>query len=155
MEGRSARAPGAEGGPPYDQWAPHDAARRRVARLYVAFAVVLIPWIVYLAATLPRRSVARHYDAAWVGFDCLIVVAVARTAWLAWKGSKAVVIPAVATATLLIADAWFDVLTSTGRDDVRAVLLALLVELPCAVLSLTIARRALAHLEWAHGHQPE
>lgn len=123
--------------------------QRNVARIYTAFVVVLIPWTIYLGLTLPRRSVARHYDLAWVGFDCLIVVALARTAWLAWRGRPSVVMPAVATATLLMADAWFDVVTSSASQVWRALLLALVVELPCAALSLGIAHRAITHLTWA------
>ncbi len=134
--------------------APHWSERQRISRLYLAFAIVLIPWTVYLAITLPERSLARHYDFAWVGYDCIIVLALARTAYLAWKGSPAVVMPAVATATLLLADAWFDVITSSGHDRVRAIVLALLIELPTAALSFAIARRTLAHLHWAEGHAP-
>lgn len=129
--------------------APHASERARISWLYLCFAVVLIPWTAYLAVTLPQRSIARHYDFAWVGYDGIIVLALARTAYLAWRGSRFVVMPAVATATLLIADAWFDVITSSGRDNrIQAIVLAVLVELPTAALSIILARRALSHLRW-------
>ncbi len=44
------------------------------------------------------------------------------------------------TGTLLVCDAWFDILTSRGTSDiVQAILSALLVELPLAVLCFWIA----------------
>src|SRR5262249_46469468 len=80
---------------------------------------------------------------AWVGFDCLLLVAMARTAWLAARASPFVVNVASATAALLIVDAWFDLTTSPpGRERLYAVLAAALLELPAAALSLWIAVRA-------------
>jgi hypothetical protein len=49
---------------------------------------------------------------------------------------------ASATAALLVVDAWFDVLTAPRHQLLQACVLALLVELPLAVLSLLIAGRA-------------
>jgi hypothetical protein len=121
---------------------------RTVARVYLTLALLLAPWIVYLAITLPQRNLERHYAIAWVGFDCLVIVALGRTAWLAFKRSPAVVMPAAVTSALLITDAWFDLLTSNGPAFWQAVVLALLVELPCAAVSLMIARRAIANLTW-------
>jgi len=46
-------------------------ARRLVLELLVVSCLVLIPWIVLLAITLPRRYSAAHWSAAWVGFDVL------------------------------------------------------------------------------------
>ena len=51
-------------------------------------------------------------------------------------------LPATATATLLVVDAWFDVMTAGGRKaDRHGVLMAVCVELPAAVFSLWLARR--------------
>ena len=48
---------------------------------------------------------------------------------------------ATAAATMLVCDAWFDVLSSQpGRERLIAVVVALLVELPSAVACLLIAR---------------
>ena len=58
---------------------------RRMAWLYTAAAVMLLPWIVYLAVTLPRRHFDRHYRVAWVGFDILLVIAIVRTAYFAFR----------------------------------------------------------------------
>ncbi len=116
-------------------------APRWVAPLFAAGALVLVPWIVYLGLALPERSTDQHYNLAWVGFDVLLLFAMTRTALLAWKGRRQVQLPAAATATLLLVDAWFDVLTSDGAWALtQALLLAFLLELPIAFLAVWIAR---------------
>jgi hypothetical protein len=132
---------------------------RRMAWMYTAAAAVLLPWIGVLAVTLPRRQFDLHYRAAWVGFDLLLVFAIIRTAYMAFRIDPRVQIPATATATLLIVDAWFDMTTSgSHRQFFEAFVLAVLVEIPAAVFSIYLARQVnrrvleLAHLEPpAHG----
>jgi hypothetical protein len=122
---------------------PRRVVARWIIPVFAVLAIAIIPWIVWLAWTLPERSVSSHYRLAWVGFDVLLCGALGRTAWLAWRRSPFVVNVATATATLLVVDAWFDVTTSPGGDDlVSSALLAVLVELPLAVFSLVIAGRA-------------
>jgi hypothetical protein len=122
---------------------PRRVVARWIIPVYAFLAVAIIPWIVWLAWTLPQRSVSSHYRLAWVGFDVLLCGALGRTAWLAWRRSPFVVNVAAATATLLIVDAWFDVTTSPGGQDLMvSALLAVLVELPLATFSLIIAGRA-------------
>ena len=65
-----------------------------MAWLYTAAAVILVPWIIYLAETLPRRQFDRHYRAAWVGFDVLLIYAIARTAYMAFRIDPRVQFPA-------------------------------------------------------------
>jgi hypothetical protein len=113
-----------------------------IAPLYLLFAAVLTPWIAYLAVTLPRHQVSYHYRLAWVGFDVLLWGSLARTAWLAWRRSPFVVNVASVTATLLIVDAWFDVTTSPPGDRMTAFVVAVLAEIPAALLSMRIAARA-------------
>ena len=115
---------------------------RRMAMAYAAAAVLLIPWTVYLAESLPRRDIDTHYRAAWVGFDILLVMAILMTAYYAYRMDDRVQLPATATATLLIVDAWFDVLTAGRRTStLEAVLMALCIEIPAALFSLYLARR--------------
>ncbi|MGZ4604465.1 MAG: hypothetical protein ACXV0U_12830 [Kineosporiaceae bacterium] len=122
---------------------PRRAVSRWIMPVYAMLAVALVPWVIWLAMTLPPRNVSSHYRLAWVGFDILLCGALARTAWLAWRRSPFVVNVASATAGLLVVDAWFDVMTSPGGQDlVRAAALAVVVELPLAVCSLLIAGRA-------------
>jgi hypothetical protein len=125
---------------------------RRLAWLYLAGAVALLPWIVYLAVTLPRRSLDVHYKASWVGFDLLLVIALVRTAYMAFKVDARIQLTATAAATLLIVDAWFDVTTSHGRANVlQALLLAVFAEIPIAIFCIYVARRVSAYVfELAH-----
>lgn len=118
-----------------------------VPRFFLLIAALLIPWDVFLALTLPRRSVAQHYDAAWVGFDIILILVMARIGWLVHRRNPHVVLTATAGATLLMVDAWFDVLTSTpGGALTQAVLEAVFLELPGAVLCTLLARRGMAAL---------
>ncbi len=115
---------------------------RRLAWLYAGAAVILFPWIGFLAVTLPKRQFDLHYRAAWVGFDLLLVLAIVRTAYMAFRVDQRVQISATATATLLIVDAWFDMTTSGGRGQFfEALLLAVFVEIPAAVFSIYVARQ--------------
>jgi hypothetical protein len=136
----------------------------RMALAYTVAGVALIPWTVYLAVSLPRREFDTHYRGAWVGFDLLLVGAIVLTAYYAFRVDTRVQLPATATATLLVVDAWFDVMTAGGhRATAEAVLMAVCIELPAAVFSLWLARRvnhnadrmarvALAMEEARHGH---
>jgi hypothetical protein len=131
--------------PSRPSWAvlPRRVLSRWIIPVYALLAVALVPWVVWLAWTLPERSVSAHYRLGWVGFDLLLCGALARTAWLAWRRSPFVVNVASATAALLVVDAWFDVTTSPGGQDLLASAAAALgVELPLAVFSLVIAARA-------------
>ncbi len=126
---------------------PHETpvGRRRrhlFVDLLVVCCVVLIPWIVVLAFTLPPRYVAGHWQTAWVGFDVALLVGLAVTAWAGWRRRQIIVVSALVTATLLVTDAWFDVLTSstTGALLVSAADAAL-VELPLAVLLFWVSAR--------------
>lgn len=76
----------------------------RLRRIFVAAvttaSLVLIPWIGYLAASLPDRHVAGQWKAAWVGVDIVLVAFLAGTAWCAWRRRQLLVPAAIITATL-------------------------------------------------------
>ncbi|HEY3090797.1 MAG TPA: hypothetical protein VGJ59_22330 [Jatrophihabitantaceae bacterium] len=123
-------------------------APERLRRIFLAAvtsaSLVLIPWIGYLAASLPDRHVAGQWKAAWVGFDIVLVTCLAGTAWCAWRRRQLLVPAAIITATLLICDAWFDVLLDWGtRDMWWSLATAGLGELPLAALLLWVAVRLL------------
>ncbi|WP_345411669.1 hypothetical protein [Actinomycetospora chlora] len=120
---------------------PH--RRRRFLLLASIGSLVLVPWIGFLAATLPHRYEARHWTLAWVGFDVVLLVGLATTAFMAWRGRPAVVFPALVTATLLVCDAWFDTTTAQRTDVVVSALSALLLELPMA--AVLVAAVVLVH----------
>jgi hypothetical protein len=103
-----------------------------IGRLFALLSLLLVPWTVYLAGSLPSQQVSTNYDTAWAGFDVLLALALAGTAYLALRQSVYLATTASATAALLVVDAWFDVLTTPGVQRIESVLLAALVELPLA-----------------------
>ena len=116
---------------------------RWVAPLFGLAALVLLPWVVVLVATLPSAHRAAHWDVAWAGFDIALALLLLAVAGAAWRRSPWFEGAATATATLLFVDAWFDVLTSSTRDQFAvAIAEAVLVELPLAGLCLLLAREA-------------
>lgn len=112
-------------------------ARRTLLLVTWVFALgvlVMIPWSAWLAWSLPERSLAVNYDLAWAGFDVLLTLVLAAVAISAWRGGRWLPPLASATASLLVVDAWFDVVTSHGRGERwEALLRAAFIELPLAV----------------------
>jgi len=74
--------------------------------ILVISAVVLVPWIAYLAVTLPRVYVTHNWDEAWVGFDILLLLLIVVTAVLGILRRQMVTLTAFAAGVLLICDAW-------------------------------------------------
>jgi hypothetical protein len=98
-------------------------------------AIGLVPWTLWLTFSLPSRHVTDHYALAWVGFDLGLAAAFGATAWAAYRTSTWLVPFAAVTGTMLLCDAWFDVVTSGGGGErVEALLEAVFAELPLAVL---------------------
>ena len=122
---------------------------RRLVLVFAGTAAVsLLPWTVYLALSLPDRFNTEGWRLAWVGFDVGLVCLFAAAAILGLRRRRAAVPLLAATAALLCADAWFDVVLDWGGPDQwTSVLMALLLELPVAVLLLTYTRRTLARFE--------
>lgn len=113
----------------------------RLAPALAAAALFLVPWAFWLARTLPATHASRHWALAWAGFDGALALALAVTALSAIRHSSWLVAAASATGTLLLVDAWFDVLTARGGSELAvAVAEAVLVELPLAALSFWIVR---------------
>jgi hypothetical protein len=116
-------------------------ARRRLAFALAVIAVLLVPWTVYVAASLPSEHSSAHWAVAWGGFDVALAVAAATTAWACARRPDWLPVVASITGTLLVCDAWFDVLTSQpGGELVEALLSAALAELPLAALCFWLAR---------------
>ncbi len=107
--------------------------------VFVLLAVILLPWIVYLALTLPSRQVSQNYDTAWAGFDVFLFVLLAGTAYCALRRSRYLSTVAGATAALLVVDAWFDCMTTPWPQAAQSIALCFLVELPLAGLCLWLS----------------
>jgi hypothetical protein len=97
-------------------------------------AVALLPWIVYLAATLPQDYTAANWRGTWIGFDVLLVAFLSATAVLGFLHSPLLTVFAFTTGVLLLCDAWFDVMTARSGDRFTSILSAVFGELPLAAL---------------------
>ncbi len=113
-----------------------DEARvvRWAGPLFALFSLILLPWTIYLGETLPSRQLSPNYDTAWAGFDVILLIALASTAYFALRRSRYLSTAATATATLLVVDVWFDVLTTPSAQRPESIVLAVLVELPLAAV---------------------
>jgi hypothetical protein len=120
----------------------YPALPRWVAVMYAVLAVVTIPWAIYLAVSLPTKHLSTHWDISWVGLDTAIVFLLILNAVYSYLESKWLVMSATATSTLLLVDGWFDVMSShPGKQLIQALAMALLVELPLAILTFRVALR--------------
>ena len=133
----------------------HELFFRWVPRVFVGIALALVPWVAYLAVSLPGRNVSHDYRETWVGFDVILVATLLRAAWLVSRRTPSMILPTCSASTLLLVDAWFDVTTAArGAARTQALWSALLLELPgaalCGVLALSgvhilIARAGATH----------
>jgi len=114
---------------------------------FILFSVVLVPWTIFLGFELPDRQESSHYNIAWVGFDVMLLVVLAATGIFALRRSHFLAVGATAAATLLVVDAWFDVMTSPpGSQFLESLASAVLVELPLAAVCGWLAYHT-EHLE--------
>ncbi|GAA3825647.1 hypothetical protein [Streptomyces chiangmaiensis] len=112
---------------------PQERRRRHTVELLAVCALALVPWTVVLGMTLPSDYQVHAWRTTWVGFDILLLTALGATAVLGKRRHRAVVIPALSSAVLLVCDAWFDVSLALGTPAVWAsAALAVFVELPMA-----------------------
>jgi hypothetical protein len=115
----------------------------RIARwagpLFALLSLMLLPWTIYLAVTLPSRQLSPHYDIAWTGFDVILLIGLGAVAYFALRRSRYLAVSASMSATLLVVDAWFDIMTSPGDQLAQSIVLAAVVELPLAALCLWLS----------------
>lgn len=126
----------------------HKRIITRIAIIYPLFALVLLPWTLYLSQSLPERHISIHWDVSWVGLNIALIFAFFITGYLSYIQSRWVAISASVLGSILVLDAWFDILTQHNQSELRtAILLAVFVELPIALTSFVIAGRAITHDE--------
>jgi hypothetical protein len=117
-----------------------DLRRHWPAAILALAALILIPWAIALGQMLPSRHVADHWDAAWTGFDVILALSLLATAYASLRRHHLARGLAAVSGTLLLCDAWFDILTaSSGTDLEIAILLAVFGELPLAVVCFLLA----------------
>ena len=110
------------------------------AALVTVSAVVLPPWIAYLAVTLPPSVSARHWPLVWIGLDSAMAAGLAVTGVLALRRDRRVAFVAASTATVLFMDGWFDVCTAPAGQSFAFALADLCIEIGEAVACLMLGR---------------
>lgn len=113
-------------------------------RLLIVASIILLAWMIYLVIDLPVSYRAQNWDIAWIGFDFGMLVSLSATAWSLWNRRQLAIPAAIVSATLLVVDAWFDVVTSQAGFDLEMSLAsAFLVELPLAFFLIHFSRRVI------------
>lgn len=115
--------------------------RRIRLGLMVVGSIAMVPWLVYLALTLPDDYVAHNWTLTWVGFDVLLVTFMLATAVFGYLRRQVLMFAAFTAGVLLICDAWFDLMTAGPNDIWLSVVTALGVEVPLAVFMITGSQR--------------
>jgi len=102
--------------------------------------------------------VTDHWRIAWAGFDIGLAIALATTAIGALREAQWVDATAAVAATLLVTDAWFDiVLADAGGERTEAIVLAVIGEIPLALFCIWIvmnAERAIASVKDSQRRRP-
>jgi hypothetical protein len=139
--------------------AMQERSRRRFVVVIGVTSVLMIPWVIALAVTLPPRYLAGHWRLTWVGFDLILGATLAVTAWAALRRRQIMILAAIVSGTLLASDAWFDMVTASGRDRWVSVATAVLIELPLAAwlffVSYHIVRLSMRRLLILSGQSPD
>lgn len=115
-------------------------------KIYVMLAFVLLPWTIYIGLALPRRHLTTNWDISWTGLDIGLTISLLATGFFAYVRSIWIVIAAATTGSLVLVDAWFDVMGGrSGSEFHQALILAFAFELPLALMSYYLASHALYH----------
>ncbi len=135
----------------YSIWFALKAARSRgtgsVPRWFptvcVVGVVVLIPLFVIVASVSPRTAQLHNLRLFWTGLDIFEFIGMALTGWFLFRRSRYVAVTATITGTLLFSDAWFNFVTTVGKQH-RAAFVMALVEVPVSFYSFVTARREIS-----------
>jgi hypothetical protein len=106
-------------------------------------ALALVPSLVVVLTVVPRVQTAYHLRVTWTGLDVFEVLALAATGFALQRRPALAVVPATVTGTLLLCDAWLNIIPSTGLAFYEGIVMAF-IELPLAALSFSVAARASA-----------
>ncbi|MFB6814428.1 hypothetical protein ACFCV8_07770 [Streptomyces sp. NPDC056347] len=145
-------------GPPSSGWGRPAAdstcrpgrVRRRQGLVLTGAGLVLLPWLGYLAGSLPPAE-----SAAWVVLDALEAAALLAAGHRLLRGDARHRAPSAAAALLLLADACADLATAApGPELAVAVVMAVAAELPLAALCAAVAVRGHSFGAHADGSEP-
>jgi hypothetical protein len=128
---------------------PAAFASAGLPRLLTACAIFLVPWIGVLITQLHGQTGKRSFASSWIGLDVMEICGLLLTAVLLRRRARAASPVAAATATLLVADAWFDFMSAAPKlEYAQAMLLAVVIELPLAAILAWASRTSLG---WGTG----
>ncbi|MFH8343788.1 hypothetical protein [Streptomyces sp. NPDC018045] len=120
------------------RFAPAASRRTWAGRILTGAGLALLPWMGYLAGTLPPAQAA-----AWVALDAVEAACLLAAGTRLMSGHRGHRAAATAAAVLLLADACADVATAgPGGELAGALAMAVGAELPLAVLCAALAARA-------------
>jgi hypothetical protein len=118
--------------------------RRRRQRFLLLCGLIIVglaSWMVGLGLTLPPRQTVGEWRLVWVGFDLAELAGFALAAWAAWRGRQLLIPAALISGTLLLCDAWFDVVLSWNTAERwQSLVSAVVFEVPLALLLWWVAR---------------
>ena len=100
-------------------------------------ATVVVPLVIGLVAIHPSHA-AVHLRVVWTGLDCFELGFLIASGVCVWRRSSAISITAMCLATLLFADAWYNISATTGSAETAAIVMAL-GELPLSGYALYTA----------------
>jgi hypothetical protein len=127
---------------------PSPPGKPWLALALIGTGLVMVPWLFVLATQLPAVATAWHWSVAWTGLDSLEALFLLGTGWLMARRDPRCCLAATAAATLIVADAWFDVTTAApGVSEATAIAMAAFPELPVAALCTFLALRTLRRHE--------
>lgn len=123
-----------------------NGVNRRITLVLLGIsAAVLLPWTTYLGRTLPTSHLAQGWRIAWVGLDLALIVLLVGAVVLGRRRHPAATSLMTATATLLVCDAWFDVVLDWGSSGMwLSLACAAFVELPFAAVLFASGRELLS-----------
>ena len=117
-----------------------------ISFIYTSFALLLVPWTIYLAYSLPRRQVQHHWDITWVGLDIGIILLLLLTGFYASIRSRMLIISLSAATSFLVVDTWFDLVSSRpGSQLIEAIILAIFIELPLIFLGYYLCYKIISN----------
>ncbi|MEV0096636.1 hypothetical protein [Streptomyces sp. NPDC050738] len=111
--------------------------RQLTGRLLTGAGLALLPWMGYMAATMPPAKAA-----AWIALDALEAACLVLAGTRLARGSGGHHTAAAGAAALLLVDATTDLLTAApGAELALAVAMAVAAEIPLAALCAVLARQ--------------
>jgi hypothetical protein len=125
---------------------PLTRSARRLGRAFATAGLIMIPWVLYLSMSLPKKAMDSHWALDWVGLDSCEALALFATGRFLKRADNRCTLTATAAAALLLTDAWFDVTATTpGGALAIAIAMAVFAEIPIAIVCTTLALRLIRH----------